>query len=181
MFLIFRKADRTVAWLGPANATVKRAFNICRSMGPQEFQVKAKSADKAALTELLDRQRFRRGWIQQEVYAAADNVLLQSDDLTLPFKVLGAFVHDVNEDESFVVPLQVEGLDRDQYRKDALNAQISRRTDWLSCDGLAFWIRQSLHENCLFGSSDDKDRVHMVVAMARFILDDTYRPNLDIK
>ena len=179
MFLIFRKAERTIAWLGPANVAVRTAFNVCRNMDPQDFQHKAKPADKAVLRELLDRQWFRRGWIRQEVYAAADNVLLQSDDLTLPFKVLGAFLHDVDEDGCFVIPSQVEVLDRDQDRKDELNAQISRRTDRLSRDDLAFWIRQMLHENCLFGFSDDKDRVHTVVAMARFIMDDTYQPNLN--
>ncbi|KIW79668.1 hypothetical protein Z517_06282 [Fonsecaea pedrosoi CBS 271.37] len=154
MLLIFRKAERVIAWIGTMSGPVIRT--LAKVIGqpvenvrhwrydPQE--IKADRVETVKL--LLQRPWFRRTWVRQEVYAAR-RLDLQVGHHSMLF---GNFVDFVKTCREMTPQL-------DSLSSSRLDAEFQGQA---SLTTLAFCV---FGDNKDFDASDDRDRIYGLIGM----------------
>jgi hypothetical protein len=88
VLLIFAKAAKVIAWLGPLDSESDRAIILAELSRRYSRSDQRENEDDVragnVFRQIVQRKWFSRNWVRQEVYAARDQEL-QLGDLSLPF------------------------------------------------------------------------------------------------
>ena len=171
MLLIFAKARKVVAWLGPAPTGAKTLADTVLllhgskslstdNMDRQLMYLREKTATShEILKQLLEVPWFSRTWVRQEVFAA-QALDLQIGPHSIPFESFIRFV------KTSVIPMtpQMESL-ASTYGKNDDAASPSFRTTSAGFDDITSRTFYILSDNVHFDVSDQRDRVYALIGM----------------